>query len=119
DTVSNAWMSKGHGFNKLNRPDDAMACYRNGADVTEAHFVTRMSNLVALGSMHQNAENYREAEAVFKEAIVLGPNHHYGHVAKNRLIECQTAQHGSDAFYIDPYVTHLTEDGADIYWISR
>ncbi len=118
-TVSESWLSKGHAFNKLNRSDEAAAAYRSGADVKDAHWVTRMTNLVALGTLHQNAENYKQAEAAFKEAIVLGPNHHYGHVAKNRLIECQVAQKGSDAFYIDPYVTHLTEDGADIYWISR
>jgi len=119
-TISSvAYVFAGHSLNKLKRYDEAIESYLKGAEIEEAHFVTRQTAYLAAASIHQRLERYEKAVPIFRKVLKLGKNHHYGHIAANRIIECETAISGSDAFYINPYVPSVSADSVKIFWISR
>jgi len=117
--LATARQFAGHSLYKLDRLDDAIASYLSAGDVAEAHFVTRQTAYVAAGAMYQVRGEYDKAIVVLRKAVALGETSSYGKQALTRIIECETAMGGSDGFYILPYVTNVTTDRADVYWISR
>ncbi|MFW6060312.1 MAG: fibronectin type III domain-containing protein [Phycisphaeraceae bacterium] len=119
DTVAVAWLFAGTAYRKLDDYDRALEVLHKATEVTEAHWVRRQTAWVNIGSQHQEFEQYDQAVEAFREAVKLGPNHHYAHVARNRILECEAAQSGSDAFYLDPYVTHISATTAHVCWVSR
>lgn len=114
-----SWLFEGHALRQLKKDEQAVVAYQKATEVAGAHFITRQTAYTSAGDLLQKLEKYDEAVKCFEGAIALGERTQYADVARNRIIECQTALNGSDAFYIAPYVVRVTQTTADLYWVSR
>lgn len=120
EILGEALLYKAWSYNNLNQDALAFETFKKIVENENIPAINRATALLNIAGKLQKQKNYKEAIKEYQKVIDLkGATKEQKDEANNYLIECKNLLEGPKPFYIRPYVTRVSPDSAEIYWISQ
>ena len=119
-TAAQALLGSAWERQHVGREEEALEQFRKVSKVPDVHNVYIASALTSIGKSLQNSGKYQEAIEEYKKVAPLnGVAQTKQARARVYKMECEALLAGDMAFHIKPYVSKVSGDSANVYWVTQ